>query len=105
MRDSGDQIGFGDHENRHLDAEQMDDVKMFFGLGHDAVVGGHGEKDEIDAVGAGEHVFDEALVARHIDDARRSAVRQIEVGKSQIDRDAAFLLFLEPVGVLCRSAL
>src|ERR1051325_7812745 len=68
------QIGFGDHENRHLNAEQMNDVKVFLGLRHDAIVGGHGEKNEIDAVGAGEHVLDEAFVAGHVDNSRRSSV-------------------------------
>ena len=99
MRAGGHQIRFGDDENRHLDAEQMDDVQMLFGLRHDAVVGGDGEQHEIDAVGAGEHVLDEALVAGHVDDARRSAVGQIEMGEAEIDGDAALFFFLEPVGV------
>ena len=94
------QIGFGDHEDRHLDAEQMDDVQMLFGLRHDAVVGGDGEEHEIDAVGAGEHVLDKALVAGHVDDARRSAVGQIEMGETEIDGDAALFFFFEPVGVV-----
>ena len=65
------QIGFGNHEDRHLDAEQVDDVEVLLGLRHDAVVGGDGEEHEIDAVRAGEHVPDEALVAGDVDDAAR----------------------------------
>ena len=72
---------------------------MFFGLRHDAVVGGDGEQHEIDAVRAGEHVLDKSLVAGHVDDARRSTVGQIEMSKTEIDGDAALFFFLEPVGV------
>ena len=73
---------------------------MLLGLRHHAVVGGDGEQHEVDAVRAGEHVADEALVARDVDDARPGAVREIEVGEAEIDRDAALFLLLEPVGVL-----
>src|SRR5262245_42416942 len=41
------QIGFGNSEDRHLHAEQVDDIQMFFGLGHDAVIGGDGKKNQI----------------------------------------------------------
>ena len=60
----------------------MNDVEMLFGLRHDAVVGGDGEQNEIDAMGAGEHVLDKTLVTRHVNNARRSAIRQIEMGKA-----------------------
>ena len=73
---------------------------MFFGLGHDAVIGGDSEENQIDAVRAGEHVFDEALVARDIDDARLRAVGKIKVSKPQINGDAALLFFLQAVCVL-----
>ncbi len=73
---------------------------MFFGLRHHAVVGGDGEQDEVNAMSAGEHILDEALVAGHVDDTHGSAVRQVEVGETQIDGDAALFFFFEPVGVL-----
>ena len=60
----------------------MDNIEMLFGLRHDAVVGGDGEQHQVDAMGARQHVFDETLVARNIDDARRSPVRQIEMGEA-----------------------
>ena len=74
---------------------------MFYGLGHDAVVGGDGKEHEVDAVGAGEHVFNEAFVARDIHDTRPRTARKIKMGKPQINRDAALLFFLQPVRVLC----
>ena len=78
---------------------------MLFALRHHAVVGRDGEQHEIDAVRARQHVADEALVAGHVDDAGARAVGQGEVGETEIDRDAALLFFLEPVGVLARERL
>src|SRR5262249_45420537 len=79
------QIRFGDGKNRHLYAEQVDDIQVLFGLGHDAVIVGNGKKNQIDSVRAGEQVFDELLVAGYFDDARLRAVGKIKVGKSQIN--------------------
>ena len=73
---------------------------MFFGLGHDAVIGGHGEENQIDAVGAGEHVLDEPLVARDVDNARLRTVGKIKVSKSQINGDAALFFLLQAVCIL-----
>ena len=78
----------------------MDDIQMLFALRHDAVVRRHREEHEIDAVGAGQHVFDKPLVTGNIDDACRRPVRQVEVSESQIDRDAALFFFLQAVGIL-----
>ena len=55
------------------DAEQVEDRQVLARLRHDALVGGDDQQREVDAAGAGEHVLDEALVARHVDDARRCA--------------------------------
>jgi len=93
------EIGLGDDEDRHLDAKQMNNVQVLLGLRHDAVVGGDGEEHQVDAVGARQHIFDKSLVPGHIDDARRRAVREIEMGKAEIDGYAALFLFFEPVGV------
>jgi hypothetical protein len=73
---------------------------MLLGLRHHAVVGRDGEEHEVDTVGAGEHVADEALVAGDVDDAGAGAVGEGEVGEAEIDRDAAFFFFLEAIGVL-----
>src|SRR5262245_65055013 len=94
------QIRFGDSKDRHLYAEQVDDIQVLFGLGHDAVIGGNGKKNQIDAVRAGEHVFDEPLVPRYIDDTRLRAVGKIKVGEPEINRNAALLFFLEPIRIL-----
>ena len=73
---------------------------MLLALRHHAVVGGDGEQHQVDAVRAGQHVADEALMARDIDDAGAGAVGQREIGEAEIDRDPALLFFLQPIGVL-----
>ena len=99
------EVGLGDYEDAAAGAEQMQDVEMLLGLRHHAVVGRDGEQHQVDAVGAGEHVADEALVAGDVDDAGASAVGQREVGEAEIDRNPALLFFLEAVGVLAGERL
>ena len=59
-----DEVGLGQRDDAALDAEQVDDRQMLARLRHDAVVGGDHQQHEIDAGRAGQHVVDEALVAR-----------------------------------------
>src|SRR5216684_3441770 len=56
-------------------------------------------------MGAGEHVGDETLVARDVYDPGSLAVGQIQIGKPQVDRDAAFLLLFQAVGFLAGQRL
>src|SRR5262249_4767186 len=55
---------------------------------------------QVDAVRSRQHVADEALVSRHVDDAGALAVRTVEPGEAEVDRDAPCLLLLQAVGVL-----
>jgi len=64
------------------------------------VVGGNREQHEVDGMSSGEHVADESLVSRYVDDPRARAIPEIQPGKAEIDRNAALFFFLEPVGVL-----
>ena len=48
----------------------MNDIQMLLSLRHDAVVGGDGEQDEINAMGPRQHVLDKTLVTGHVDNAR-----------------------------------
>ena len=82
-----------------LQPEQVHDGQMLARLRHDAVVGGDHQHHEVDARGAGQHVVHEALVTGHVDEADDLAARARPIGKAQIDRDAARLLLLEPVGI------
>ena len=99
------QVHLGDDEQRRPHPQEVNDVEVLLGLRHDPVVRRHREQHEVDAVGAGEHVADEALVAGHVDDACLAAVGQRQVREPQVDGDAALLLLLEAVGVLAGEGL
>src|SRR5712664_782050 len=93
------QITFGEDGDAAPHAEQLDDGEVLLGLGHDAFVGGDDEQRDIDAGRAGEHVLDEPFMAGDVHDTRLDAARQWEGRKTEIDRDAAPLLFFPAVGV------
>ena len=72
---------------------------MFARLRHDGIIGRYDEHCQVDARGAGQHVLDEALVARHVNEAQPDVRSELKVGEADIDGDAAALLFLQAVGV------
>ena len=72
---------------------------MLAGLGHNALVGGDDEQGQVNAADAGQHILDEPLVARHVDDADLAAAGQRHPREAQIDRHLPLLLLREPVGV------
>jgi len=71
---------------------------MFPGLGHDPFVSRHDKGHHVHAHDPGHHVFDKLLMAGHIDNTQAMAAGEIQIGKTQLNGDAAFLFFLEPVG-------
>src|SRR5206468_8964141 len=81
----GRQIDLRDYEDRAVDPEQVEDVQVFLGLRHHAVVGCDGEEHEVDAVGSREHVADEALVSWNIDDSGARAAGKVQVREAQVD--------------------
>ncbi|WEF52431.1 hypothetical protein AFIC_000917 [[Pseudomonas] carboxydohydrogena] len=86
-----------------VDAEQIDDRQMFDGLRHDAVIGGNHQQREIDSGRTGEHVVNEAFVPRHVDKTKNAAPRHRQIGKTEIDRYAARLLFFQAIGIDARQ--
>ena len=92
-------VDFRQHRQAALHAQQRADVEMFAGLRHHRFVRGDDQHDGVDAADARQHVLDEPLVARHVDEADRRLVVQAEAGKADVDGDAAFLFFLQAVGV------
>ena len=46
-----------------------------------------------------QHVCGRTLMARHIDKAEHGAVPGRQIGEAEIDRDAARLFLLQPVGI------
>src|SRR5262245_13395974 len=87
------------------DIEQAHDVQMLDGLRHHAVVRSDDEEHEVDAGRAGDHMVDEFLVTRDIDEAEHAAGIERLVRITQLDRDAARLLFLQPIGIDARQRL
>src|SRR5262245_33859081 len=51
---------------------------------------------------AGEHVFHESLVPRHVDKAD-AHITQIKIGETNVDRDAASFLFRQPICIDARQ--
>ena len=72
---------------------------MLAGLGHDTLVRGDDQHHRIDPVRAGQHVANEARVARNVDDADLPSARQAHVREAEVDRHSAPLLLGEPVRV------
>ena len=94
-----DEVGLRQGDDRPLHPEQLKYREVLLCLGHDALVGRDDEQCEVDAPDAREHVLDEPLVARHVDDAHLSSAGQLQPGEAEVDRHAPVLLLLEPVRV------
>src|SRR5690606_31307716 len=94
-----DEVDLGDGDDAAADAEQVDDREVLAGLGHDALVGGGDEQDDVDAGGAREHAADGGRVARDVDDGALLPGREANAGEAEVGRDAAALLLDEAVGV------
>ena len=71
----------------------------------DPVVRRHDEENGVQSRDSGHHVADEALVSRNVDERHDAVGRELEIGETEIDRDAAALLFLETIGVNARQRL
>jgi hypothetical protein len=80
------------------DAEHPHDLEVLAGLGHDRLVRRHDEQDRVDAARTGEHVANEALVARNVDEGDAHSV-PLRVREAQVDGDAAPLLLGQAIGV------
>ena len=93
------QVRLGQRDDAARDAQQAADVEVLAGLRLDGFVGRDHEQHQVDAAHAGQHVLDEALVARDVDEAQAQRGRQLQVREPQVDGDAAPLFFLQPVGV------
>ncbi|OLD50997.1 MAG: hypothetical protein AUI83_11060 [Armatimonadetes bacterium 13_1_40CM_3_65_7] len=72
---------------------------MLPSLGHHALICGDDQQHEVDAGGAGQHVFDQTLVAGDVDDAGPPAAGKVKMGEAEVDRHPSALFLLEPVGV------
>ena len=71
---------------------------MFSCLRHYAFVSCDHQRDGVDAVCAGQHVLNESLVPRDVDEPDLN-VAEIQIGKADIDSNSAPFFFGQPVGV------
>src|SRR5580692_2337154 len=79
------------------DAKQAADIEMFARLGHDRFIRTDHQQNQVDAPNASEHVFDESLMPRDIDEPEAHIRIQIEMRETQIDRNSPALLLFQPV--------
>ena len=93
------QVGFGDHYQALADAEDVQNRQMFPGLLHYAFVGGDNQQSQVNSADAGQHIFDKALVARHIHDADFPAAGQSQPGKAQVHGHLPFLFLGQTIRV------
>jgi len=97
-------VAFGESDDDAGDSEVVEDVEVFFGLGHPAVVGRDGKEGEVHSAHSGDHVADEIGVAGDVDDAQFvsgsvALVVEREVGKAEFDGDPALFLLRQAVGI------
>src|SRR4026207_1371551 len=71
---------------------------MLARLRHDTFVGGYDKQDDVDSVSAREHILDESLVSGNVDKSEMS-IAAGEISESDVDRNPAFLLFLESIRI------
>ena len=92
-------VALGEHHQPPRDREQAADLEVLAGLRHDRLVGRDHQHHGVDAVGPGQHVPDEPLVAGDVDEGGHGARAQVHVGEAQVDGDPPLLLLLQAVGV------
>ena len=71
-------------------------------LRHHAFISSDHEREQIDAMCSSEHVLNETLVTRNVDEADAQII-QLEIGKAEIDRDAPTFFFGKSIGIDARQ--
>ena len=84
---------------------EFEDAQVFLALRFPAFGGGHDEHACIHTAHAGEHVAQEAHVARNVDEAHAFTVRQGGVGEAEVDGETAAAFLVPAVGVGARQRL
>ena len=72
---------------------------MLLCLGHDPLVRRHHQQGQVDAARPRQHIADEFLMARHVDDPRLAPIRQVQICKPQLNGNASALFLLQPVRI------
>ncbi len=93
------QVALGERHQPARDPEQAADLEVLARLRHHRLVGRDDQHHGVDAVGAGQHVAHEALVARNVDERGDQRRPELGVREAEVDRDAALLLLRKAVGI------
>ena len=99
-RVGSDRVSLRDGDDAALDAQHAKDGEVLVRLRACALAGVDDEEEEVDPGRAGDHVADEPLVTRDVDEGDPPAVGQVERRISEVDRDPALLLLGQAVRVL-----
>ncbi len=91
------EVGLADDDEDVSDAERLERGEVLLGLRHPALGCGDDEHHRGNRPNAREHVGDEPVVARHVDERKLTAV-DLGPREAEIDRQAAALLLGQPVG-------
>ncbi len=92
------QVGLRQGDDTSGNSKQPADVEVLACLRHHRFISRHHQQGNVHTSRPGEHVLDEPLVARNVNERQVDAVG-LEVRKSKIDRDSPGLLFLQPIGI------
>ena len=94
-----DQVGLRHDGEPVADPERVEEPEVLERLRVRAVVGGDHQQRGVDLARADQHVADEAVVPRHVDEVDDRPVRQRDVRVADVDRHPAPPLLGEAVGV------
>src|SRR5680860_1775620 len=72
---------------------------MFAGMGHDAIIRGYHQQEDIYSGCSRHHVLDETFVTGRVHHTERATTRQPQLSITQFYRYAPLLLLLQPVGI------
>ena len=72
---------------------------MLAGLGHRPIVSRDNQQDVVDGCCTGQHVAHQPLMSWYINESDGGAIRNGQVSKPEVDRDAALFLFFQTVRV------
>ena len=86
-------VGFRQCHDAARNLKQITNGKMLFGLRHDPFISRNHEDRQVNAADAGQHVFDEFFMPRHVNNGGVNLRRERQKRKTNINRDAALLLF------------
>ncbi len=97
------QVGLGQRDDAARNPQQAADVEVLTRLRFDGFIGGNNEQHQVDPAHPGQHVLDEALVARHVHKPQPQGRAELQVRKAQIDGDPATLFLFQAIGIDARE--